>query len=270
MSESLQPINPFRDEPTGLNPDTEGFFQAFVSDYESGESTQPDQVRKESTTEPTSEQFNLIVSGEEKERFDNELIPCAGIEITRKQERQIQEILNNLNKERQQNGLEAVELGKEINLHKITIGGKTQEQLEEELRQQGNQISPDAQSMLHSKDFTTKERKEQNILIRLSVTDLGFPQGATTDEIFNKAQELGMELCPPETGPQWRLQYQDQPMNEWVRIGMKQITDSGGYLNVFHLARDSGGLWLSDAWAEPAGRWGLSDTFVFRPASLTL
>jgi hypothetical protein len=265
------PLNPFREEPTGLNSDTEGFFQAFVPDYEPGESTQSNQTKKVPTQEPTNEQLNIIVSAEEKERFDNELIKCAGIEITRKEERQIQEILNNLNKERQQNGQEAVELGKEIKLHKITIGGKTQEQLEEELKQQSTNISPNAQFLLDSKDFITQENKEQNILIRLSVADLGFPQGATTDEIFNKALELGMELCPAETGPQWRLQYQDQPMDEWVRIGMKQIADSDGDPDVFGLGRSSGGLWLDDDWAEPADGWLPDRSFVFRPASfLTL
>jgi len=101
------------------------------------------------------------------------------------------------------------------------------------------------------------------------VKDLGFAQNPTTDELYAKAKELGLELCPAETGPHLRLKYEEvfkreQPMNEYLRVAMKQITGSGGNPRVFIVRRSGGGFWLGGDWAGPAGRWSLGDEFVFR------
>jgi len=47
------------------------------------------------------------------------------------------------------------------------------------------------------------------------------------------------------------LKYRNQPLNEWIYMGMKQITDSDGSPFVFELVRDDGGLWLDALWAGP-------------------
>ena len=91
-----------------------------------------------------------------------------------------------------------------------------------------------------------------------------FSRSATTDQIYARAQELGLELCPPDTGPNYRLKYQDQPMNEWIYIGMKQITARDGRPRVFGLGHGDGGLWLDSAWAKPGNGWYPVDKFVFR------
>jgi hypothetical protein len=93
---------------------------------------------------------------------------------------------------------------------------------------------------------------------------LGLPDKSTTDQIYQRAEELGLELCPAEVGPHLRLQYQDQPMSEFLHIGMKQITDSHGDPDVFRLYRDEGGRWLSGGWARPSGHWDRDSKFVFR------
>lgn len=43
--------------------------------------------------------------------------------------------------------------------------------------------------------------------VELSVGKLGFPDGATTRQIFERASELDLELCPLELGPHLRLVY---------------------------------------------------------------
>ena len=55
-----------------------------------------------------------------------------------------------------------------------------------------------------------------------------------------------------------------QPMNEYVCVGMKQISDSPARPYVFRVGRGDGGSWLSYAWAEPADWWSAGDQFVFR------
>lgn len=153
---------------------------------------------------------------------------------------------------------------KKIRRESVEIGGKSKEQLISEMEGLGINISDYAKSMMGNPDFIVGENREEAKLIHLSVADLGFKTSATTDQIFERAQALGLELCPPDTGPNYRLQYKDQPLNEWVRIGMKQITGSDGDPDVFGLGRDDGGLWLHNRWATPSREWDPDDEFMFR------
>ncbi len=162
----------------------------------------------------------------------------------------------------------------------MEIGGKTATQLEREMEEAKINITSYAKDMLHSKDFTTLSDAKTIETVRLRVEDLGFDRGATTAEIMGtkddvdkhgnpapfskgKVTELGLELCPAEVGPHYRLQYQDQPLDEWFYVGMKQITDSNGLPKVFYLERNDHGLWLDDYWAYPAHRWDPDYEFVF-------
>ncbi|MEN9654121.1 MAG: hypothetical protein RL235_233 [Chlamydiota bacterium] len=152
-----------------------------------------------------------------------------------------------------------------ITQQSLEIGGPTKDQLEQALERAGFKISDYARSMMKNKDFTTAKRKEQNDLVRLTVDAL-FNDGKvhTTDEIYAKAKDFGLELCPAEVGPHLRLSYQDQPLGEWVYIAMKQITDSDRRPGVFLVARDEGGSWLDDSWAIPGNEWDPEYRFVFR------
>lgn len=144
------------------------------------------------------------------------------------------------------------------------IGGKNKKELVKELEKNKINVSGYASDMLNSKDFTISEIKEHLDLIRLTVKDLGFPSGATTEKIYQRAEELGLELCPAETGPNLRLEYINQPLNEWIYMAMKQIADSNGDPNVFILEHDNVGLWLRAYWAGPGGGWHPDGGFVFR------
>jgi len=53
-------------------------------------------------------------------------------------------------------------------------------------------------------------------------------------------------------------------MNEYVHVGMKQISGSGGDRHVFRVARDGDGSWLHSGWAKPTRRWDACSQFVFR------
>lgn len=98
-------------------------------------------------------------------------------------------------------------------------------------------------------------------LVRFTVEQLGFPGGATTDEIYKKAEELGLELCPAEVGPHLRLQY---PGKEWMLIAMKQISGRDGAPDVFVLGWGGERLRLSARSAEPSERWYPVSELVFR------
>lgn len=147
----------------------------------------------------------------------------------------------------------------------ISIGGESKNQLIAEMRKQKIQISPSAEQMMDNEDFTTTKESESAELVRLKVGDIfGDSKVHTTDEIYTKIEELGLELCPAEVGPHYRLQYADQSTDEYLYIGMKQISDSYRYPLVFRLRRDDGGRWLDGRWASPEDRWRSDLEFVFR------
>ena len=153
---------------------------------------------------------------------------------------------------------------KKIRRESVEIGGKTAEQLIKGLEQAGINISDNAKFMLKSQEFVAGKKAEEATLIRLTVADLGFKTNATINQIYERAEKLGLELCPADTGPHYRLKYQDQPLGEWIRIGMRQITDSGGRPYVFGVAHDDDGLWLNSYWAKPGSEWDPASKFVFR------
>ncbi|MFH0779225.1 MAG: hypothetical protein V1928_00015, partial [Parcubacteria group bacterium] len=82
-----------------------------------------------------------------------------------------------------------------------------------------------------------------------------------TQEIYDKAEELGLELCPPEAGPQLRLHYSG---NDWMLIAMKQISGFSGYPYVFSLRHDGVRPALDGYDADPTENWGSNYEFVFR------
>ena len=149
---------------------------------------------------------------------------------------------------------------KRIKKEHIKIGDKTKDELIQALIQKGVNIPNGAQIILNSPDFQTLPKTEDATLICLTVADLRFEHCPTMDEIFQRAQELGLELCPAETGPQYKLQYPEQPAGEWLYVGMKPLNTSNGRLASFVL----GDFWLGRFWMSLDKRSNSGDKFAFR------
>ena len=145
----------------------------------------------------------------------------------------------------------------------IEIGGKTSRQLEHEMEQEGINISSYAREMLHDSHFTTLETPKELDLAIVTVRNLGLKGYPTTDQVYSRIAELGGEFCPAETAAHLRLAYKNQPLGEWLTMGMKLIADRGGNPDVFGLERFEGGLWLGGFWANPSYGWGPEFGFVF-------
>lgn len=153
---------------------------------------------------------------------------------------------------------------KKIRRDSVEVGGKSKEQLITEMKSVGINISDLAKSMMENPDFIVGKNREEAKLVRLTVADLGFKSSATTDQIYERAEVLGLELCPPDTGPNYSLKYKDQPLGKYVRIGMKQIAGYSGHPHVFDLYRDGDGSWLGIPWTRFDDEWSPDDEFVFR------
>ena len=123
-------------------------------------------------------------------------------------------------------------------------------------------ISSYAQEMLDKIEYPVKEQTLD--LVKVTVKELFEDEELhTTFEIYAKAKKLGLKLCPPQVGAQLREDYTDQPLNEWIYIGMKQIADRRGDPDVFLLARNEDGLWLRNDLANPDSHWNPDNQFVF-------
>jgi hypothetical protein len=137
------------------------------------------------------------------------------------------------------------------------------DEIHRDLTEKGFRVSEWANDILGKVKVEVSPRKTTANLVRVSVEELGFKEGATRAEIYDRAQELGLELCPAEVGPQLRLQYNDQPNGDWVLIGMEPITDSDGSPSVFNVACDRGDRWLYAVYSRPDYFWNSNNRWIF-------
>ncbi len=146
----------------------------------------------------------------------------------------------------------------------ITIGNIARDQFGSMLKERGMNVSDWSVDIMKQGAFTVAEQEEQIDLVNVSVAELGFDKAIRYDAICARAKERGLELCPPEVGPQLRLQYLDQSLGEWLRVAMEAIRGSDGDLNVFRVEHHDDGLWLGSYYGKPDDLWYPGGRFVFR------
>ena len=79
----------------------------------------------------------------------------------------------------------------------------------------------------------------------MSAAELGFQTDtAPLADIYARAQQLGFGLAAAEVAPQLRLQYFDQPMGEFLIIGMEPIKTWKGEPVILTVANGGAGLVL--------------------------
>ncbi len=102
-----------------------------------------------------------------------------------------------------------------------------------------------AEEILARPDFVVSSDKKNVELVAVRVAELGFTTDTVTlAVIYARARQLGFELAAAEVGPQLRLQYFDQPIGEFLVIGMKPIRTWSGDPVVLNVANGGAGLVL--------------------------
>lgn len=149
---------------------------------------------------------------------------------------------------------------KDLETSVLVIGGKSKDQLINELREAGVLLKDNAVNMMDGKQFATNQKLEPILLVKLSLKDLGFTERQDLEQILDRAKKLGLELCPAEVGPHLRLAYTNQPLNEWLCVGMEPIATST-FDYVLALNRDNDGLKLYNDYSN---NWRPDGEFVFR------
>jgi hypothetical protein len=113
-------------------------------------------------------------------------------------------------------------------------------------------------------------------LVSVSIHQLGLydreDNGAVRcDDLYCRARDLGLGICPAEVGPQLRLQYPNQPRVENARliVGMEPIITKPGPSwkreeRIFTLSSNNKGLWLITNLANPGTLfYADTDRFLF-------
>jgi len=130
-------------------------------------------------------------------------------------------------------------------------------------KERGINVGTWAADIMKQDAFTVSPSVQQVSLANLSVREMGFTGPTRFDTICQWIKEHG-ELCQAEDGPQLRLQYEGQPLGEWIRVAIKPIRDSAGDLDVFYVGHNNGGLWLRIDDVRPGILWHPDCRFVVR------
>jgi hypothetical protein len=106
------------------------------------------------------------------------------------------------------------------------------------------EVNLSASDLMTRRDFRLTMWPHEIKLVRTTVQDLGFPNGAKLEDVYRRARDLGLELLPEETGPILRLEYLDQPRGESLVVAMFPIMGHDGKRYLFSVLHTDGGLWL--------------------------
>lgn len=134
-------------------------------------------------------------------------------------------------------------------------------------------ISDYANQVIERPTFKFASRREEVVLVKASLRQLGFKGKARRDVIFSRAEKLGLKKCPQEVGPQLRLQHLDQPNRERLvicsnpireaKLGAKDEILLGACQDLFLVDRSEKNLWLRATCGNPSGFWDNEFEWVF-------
>jgi hypothetical protein len=125
-------------------------------------------------------------------------------------------------------------------------------------------IGDSAAAALARPAFTVSGTRAAVELLIVSAADLGFKgETASLRQIYQLAQQLGIGLAPPEIAPQLRLQYLDQPVGEFLIIGMKPIRTWTGEEIILNVANGGAGLILIGQDGRADAEIPVTSRFVF-------
>ncbi len=157
--------------------------------------------------------------------------------------------------------------GPEIKRGNVKVGGKSGDELVSEMEAVGIKIEKQAEEMLlDKKKFVPTKDPENMTFIRLTIGDIfGDEKSRNFEEIIERARELGLELCPPDTGPNYRSQYRNQPLGSNFHIAMEPIVvnvnEKPEIFKLGHFKED--GLVLSNEKPETF-MFNYENKFIFR------
>lgn len=158
---------------------------------------------------------------------------------------------------------------------RVTVGGTPKFELYDKLQKQSIQMNAYGEILFADDRFEVSEASYSLDTVELTVADLGFPDGAVLSQIYKRAAELGLGLCPLELGPHLRVQYLDQPVDNEeagrknrapsgsITIASKIISEDDEFPKGFYVRNIDGMLWLRGYIADDLHIWNPHDRLIF-------
>lgn len=160
---------------------------------------------------------------------------------------------------------------------RIEVGGFSKGTVIKMLQEHSIELNAYAKKLFEDERFVTSDEKYCVETVEMTVADLGFSEGATLLQIFERAGERGLGLCPLELAPYFRLQYVDQPEDMdggllsrnkaptgSITVASPILSEEEGFPKGFYLRNIAGALWLRGYNADEQHVWSPSDCFLFR------
>lgn len=110
---------------------------------------------------------------------------------------------------------------------KTGTGLKSADDFRGALKDGGISVTVCVNNIFDSSAFVAETKESEIDLVAVSYEDFGI-NIATCQEICDRAERLGLKICPPETAPQICLQCRDLPTNKLIVV----VVDPK---NIFHL-----------------------------------
>ena len=125
-----------------------------------------------------------------------------------------------------------------------------------------------AEEIIARPAFILAPTKTDLDLVAVSAAEIGLTgEFAALGDIYTRAEKLGLSLAPAEVGPELRLQYLNQPIGEFLQVGMKPITTWNGDPGILVVANGGAGLILIGQDASAETLFSTSAVFLFvRPS----
>jgi hypothetical protein len=124
-------------------------------------------------------------------------------------------------------------------------------------------IGDAADEILGRPAFHYVREKTELELTLVSAAELGVESESPLAEVYQRATRLGLALCPPEVGPQLRLDYRDQPVGESLLIAMEPVKTYYGEPTILSLMNFGSGLALVGSDGRPESMVSGYLRFVF-------
>ncbi|NQU47908.1 MAG: helicase [Planctomycetes bacterium] len=158
----------------------------------------------------------------------------------------------------------------------VRVGGWDKAKLLKALRGCKIQLNQAAEDLFNDSRFKPCTLAKEIRISATSVSELGFPEGATYEQLAARAQEVGLKECPLELGAYLRLQFLNQPdvpaehPASKGRAPFGAITIASAPLDHadetpkgFYLRRIAGTFWLRGYWSGPDHICNPEDVWVF-------
>ena len=143
------------------------------------------------------------------------------------------------------------------------------------LQESGVRLNALALRLFEDTRFTTRPTPTTLQAVQVSVASLGFSAGATFSPLVKRAAAAGLELCPLELGPHFRLSYPQQaeavgqPATSGcappgaITVASAPLDDRDETPKGFYLRRIEGTLWLRGYRSWGGHVWSPHDVLAF-------